>query len=178
MIPRPIVESIASHLFSEEDTNVFAVLDGASVPDLQDRLYELQPEYECLYTGELEPDMAEVAPYLVHLDGAEFTNWVLEKGWGNHWGIFSVTAVDLGALKRHLRTLLTVYDTTGKPMLFRFYDPRVWRVFLPTCTANELDTAFGPVDRYMVEDEEPAGLISFRRERGSLERRKVSLATE
>ena len=44
----------------------------------------------CLYRGELQPDMAEVAPYLVKLDrDAPFTDWVLDRGWGNHWGVFA-----------------------------------------------------------------------------------------
>src|SRR5260370_32610684 len=122
MAKESIAESVTGHLFSEEETGVFAVLDGASIPDLLERLYDLQPEYECLYSGELEPDMAEVAPYLVTLEErSDFTNWVIDKGWGKHWGIFAVTMADIRALKRHLRTLLTVYDTAGKPMLFRFY---------------------------------------------------------
>ena len=44
---------------------------------------------------------------------------------------------------------------------FRYYDPRVLRVYLPTCNARELQTVFGPVLRYLVEDEKPTGLWTF-----------------
>src|SRR4051794_8102089 len=140
----------------DEDATTFVVLDGASVPELLDQLYRLRPDYECLYRGELKPDMAEVAPYLVKLaPGAEFTEWVCENGWGNHWGIFVNTRASLRELHRHLRTLLIVHDSAGKPLYFRFYDPRVLRVFLPTCNAEELKQLFGPVDSFVMEAESP-----------------------
>ena len=44
------LEKHKSLLFGEDLT--FAVLDGAAIPDLLTKLYELEPEYECLYRGE------------------------------------------------------------------------------------------------------------------------------
>jgi len=46
-------------------------------------------------------------------------------------------------------------------MIFRWYDPRVLRVYLPTCTASELRTVFGPVERYLVDRADGDGLIEF-----------------
>lgn len=37
-------------------------------------------------------------------------------------------------------------------MLFRFYDPRVLRLYLPSCTTEELDRVFGSVERFILED--------------------------
>ncbi|MCK7510898.1 MAG: DUF4123 domain-containing protein [Desulfobacterales bacterium] len=72
--------------------HVYAVLDGASIKSLGPKLYNLRPEHVCLYRGRLEPDMAEVAPYLVRLEqDSAFAQWVLGDGWGKHWGIFAVT---------------------------------------------------------------------------------------
>src|SRR5262245_21298359 len=120
------IESISDHLFGEPDANVYAVLDGARVPGLLDKLYATAPDFCCLFRGELSPDLAEVAPYLVQLDPrAEFTRWVIDQGWGNHWGIFMTSDVDLRRMRSHLRTLLIVYDETGRPLRFRYYDPRV-----------------------------------------------------
>ncbi|MBO0797364.1 MAG: DUF4123 domain-containing protein, partial [Blastocatellia bacterium] len=99
------IDSIAEILFEGEEINVYAVLDGASIPELLDRLYEFQPEHVCLYRGELEPDIAEVAPYLVRLErDTEFSDWVIEKGWGNHWGIFALSYEDLRVMRNHFRT--------------------------------------------------------------------------
>ena len=142
---------------------VYAILDGASIPDLQMNLFNHKPSYICLYRGELEPDIAQVAPYLVFLDPeAKFTEWLFTKGWGNHWGIFVRSNYDMRVLRRHFRSFLTVYDENGKPLLFRYYDPRVLRVYLPTCNKTELDTVFGPVDSYLMEDEDSHNLVCFR----------------
>jgi hypothetical protein len=169
-------EAVASRLFEDEDLNVFGIFDGASIPDLRAHLYNSELEYECLYRGELEPDMAEVAPYLVRLDPASsFTNWVLEQGWGKHWGIFLLSHEALATLRRHFRRFLVVHDSDGKPLYFRFYDPRVLRVYLPTCKADELEALFGPVDRYLMEDQEPGGILTFHNNSGVLAQRKEEI---
>src|SRR6266705_2944410 len=87
---------LAEVLFGKGETPVFAVLDGASAPNLVKNLYEHEPEYCCLYRGELEPDMATVAPYLVRLEAeSKFTELVFTEGWGTHWGSFLVSSVTL-----------------------------------------------------------------------------------
>jgi hypothetical protein len=175
-----IVEAVSSFLFKEDGTNAFVILDGASVPDLLGKLHGPDsPEFECLYSGELKPDLAEVAPYLVRLEpGSEFTLWVLEQGWGNHWGIFALSAADLRELRRHFRRFLTVYDPSGKPLLFRYYDPRVLRTYLPTCNPEELSTLFGPVSCYLLEGEKPEEMLRFQLASGSLVRQEKQLAAK
>lgn len=154
-------KSVEAEIFVD-GANTFAVLDGASVPSLLEKLEQWQPEFVCLYRGELKPDLAEVAPYLVRLEsGTEIAEWILSKGWGNHWGIFAIAEADLQAMRQHLRRFLTVYDEDGKPLLFRFYDPRVMRVYLPTCNAEDLGAIFGPVASYVLEDESSNVLLRF-----------------
>lgn len=171
-----IVQSVSQHLFTEEGSSVFAVLDGASVADLLDTLDRLKPEYECLYRGELKPDLQEAAPYLARLEpNSEFAEWVIGQGWGKHWGIFALTRADLREMRRHFRTFLMVYDSAGKPLYFRYYDPRVLRVYLPTCNAQELATVFGPVSSYLLEGEQPNTLLRFRSASGSLVQQKIEL---
>jgi hypothetical protein len=121
--------------------------------------------------------MAEVAPYLVHLEASsEFTTWVLTQGWGEHWGIFAIASADLFEMRQHFRRFLTVYDANGKPLLFRYYDPRVLRVYLPTCNAEELATVFGPVLSFICEDESPNSALRFRSASGALQQVKLQLA--
>lgn len=131
----------------------FAVLDGASIPDLPLKLYEMQPHAVCLYRGELEPDMAEVAPYLVELyPDTVFTDWLLTEGTtGRHWGIFARSPFSLVELRKHFRKFLTVYDEAGSPLLFRYYDPRVLVKFLPTCDAESLEKLFDRVTDFVAE---------------------------
>lgn len=153
---------LRQQLFAIPDTTVYAVLDGASVPGLPQILERFEVESECLFRGEQNSEMALVAPYLVRLPpDAVFTEWLLREGWGKHWGIFILSKADLRELRMHLRTFLKVYGPDLKPLYFRYYDPRVLRVYLPTCNARELQTVFGPVLRYLVEDEKPTGLWTF-----------------
>src|SRR5215831_12216195 len=114
-------QSLNEYLFDglQKDEGVYAVLDGASIPDLLDNLYvENRPEFECLYRGELEPDMAEVAPYLVLLKrDSEFYGSFLAGGWGKHWGLFAIGPADFRIMHRQRRKCLTVNDPDGKPLL-------------------------------------------------------------
>jgi hypothetical protein len=156
--------NLLRQLFQNPALQAYAILDGASNPALLEQLNNDQPEFSCLYRGELEPDIAECAPYLVKLDaGAPFTHWI-SSGLGNHWGIFAVADCDLRTLRRHLRTLNMVYDPeTHKPLLFRYYDPRVLSVFLPTCDREQMTAFFGPVQAYFAETEGGGDLASFYR---------------
>ena len=42
-------------------------------------------------------------------------------------------------------------DPQGRTLLFRYYDPRVLRTYLPTCRADELEQIFGPIDALVAE---------------------------
>ena len=170
------VQRISSEMFDDPGVNAFAILDGASVPGLVQLLHRHDPTRECLYRGELQPDIAEVAPYVVQLEaGTEFTDLVLNQGWGKHWGIFALAAADLFTMRQHLRRFLTVHDSTGKPLLFRYYDPRVMSIYLPTCNPDEVKAMFGPVSRYFMESEAPDVALSFQHKDGSLVQKKVPL---
>ena len=155
-------QALRTSLFANPATFTYAVLDGAAVSTLLDHLYADQPEFECLYRGKLEPDMAEVAPYLVKLEpGHKFTEWLLDNCFGRHWGIFAVTKVEMPAMRKHFRTFLMVQGPDGKPVYFRYYDPRVLRLYLPTCNEDETAQVYGPVIEYWLEDETAEKLLRF-----------------
>jgi len=178
MNEKVVTQSLVKYLFSQPETNVYTVLDGASVPDLPQVLWKLKPEHVCLYRGKLEPDMAEVAPYLVKLEyDAPFTKLICEQGWGNHWGIFAITPaeVNIRDMRKHFRRFLMVYDPDGKLIYFRYYDPRVMRVYLPTCNAEEIKIVFGPINSYLLEDEDPSTLLRLSPDGEKIRAEKVSL---
>lgn len=154
-----IEQKLEQFLFSE-NILVYAILDGASVPELPMRLFEMRPPHVCLYRGDLDADLAEVAPYLVHLvPGTKFTNWILAEAWGKHWGIFVHSPFPLVELRKHFRKFLTVHNEEGNPMLFRYYDPRVLPKFLPTCQKDEVDLMFDKVQAYFAESDDAGELI-------------------
>ena len=146
----------------EHQVKVWAVLDGARDPRIFPALDLLDRDYCCLYAGKLHPRLARAAPYLVRLEkGDRFTDFLIREGWGRSWGTFLRTQRSYSELRKHLRTFLRVKDETGRKMIFRWYDPRVLRVYLPTCTAAELRTVFGPVERYIVERPDARGTLVY-----------------
>ena len=161
-------EQLEKLLFSER-INVFAVLDGASIPGLRDKFFEMRPPHHCLIRGDLEPDMQEVSPYVVGLiPGTPFVDWVLEECFGKHWGIFAQSRRSLKEMRFQFRRLLTVMNEAGDPMIFRFYAPRVLNRFLPTCNPEELETFFGSVENYLTEDMEKNLMVRYSRADGEL----------
>ena len=158
-------QDLARQLFANPAHQVYAVLDGASNPALLGRLQREQPEFICLYRGELAPDLAECAPYLVRLEqGTPFAQWIITNSLGKHWGIFVLSRADLRELRQHFRKFNMVYDPEGnRPLLFRYYDPRVLRIFLPSCDKKQQAEFFGPVDAYFAETEGGESHIRFDR---------------
>jgi hypothetical protein len=152
-----------------DDEHTYALLDGARDPAVQDWITSSQVPSRCLYIGDLDPALARVAPYLVRLPRtAPASRALLERAWGAAWGVFFRSTAPMEALHRHFRRLLRVQDQRGVRMLFRFYDPRVLRVYLPTCRAEELNQVFGPVEFFAVESEDGGGVLEFRNRRGAL----------
>lgn len=153
-------ESVRSKLWREgAEKHVYALLDGAQNETLLDVFFDHPDlEYECLLTGRLEPDMQEVAPYIVELhEDAPFTQWLLDNGWAQNWGVYVTSEGDLGDVWRHLRQHTRVRAPGGEELFFRYYDPRVLRAFLPTCDGAQLEEFFGVVDQFVSEMEDGSG---------------------
>lgn len=148
----------------------YAILDAAKDDKIFQKLINSDIEPLSLYIGDKAVELAAVAPYLVELKREDpLTQWVLNTGWGKSWGIFLQSSASLKELHRHFRQFLMVYDEEGTPLYFRFYDPRVLRVYLPTCNPGEINTFFGPVHSYVLEDEDASALLRFSGNEGKLE---------
>ncbi len=171
-------DALMKFLF-RSDAHTYAVMDGASVPDLPNKLHQLKPPNFCLYRGELPADLVYVAPYLVYLQPEHpFTDWVLTECWGKHWCIFAQSPTSITGMRKHFRLLLTVQDESGKPMLFRFYDPRVLSPYLITCNGDELGSLFGGVKYYFAEVERSKELLRFSFANGKLSQSRLDLGKE
>ncbi len=139
---------------------VYAVLDAARDEALLPFLFSRDAPHECLYEGPVPRALLAVAPYLVPLEReSPFTRELLERAWGRSWGLFLTTSAGASTVRRHLRHFLKVKDEQGKRLYFRFYDPRVMRVYLPTCNTYEFQVLFGPLDSWIMEGAEGATLL-------------------
>jgi hypothetical protein len=156
--------------------NVWMIVDGARTVDVFRFLLACHLEYSCLYSGPLTPDLEMAAPYLVQLDhGYRDTHRLIQQAWGNSWGVLLRSETSLKKLRRHLREFLVVRDTKGTRMVFRYYDPRVLRVYLPTCVTAELRTVFGPIECFWTEGENLEYMLNLCLRNGELEQQTLLL---
>ena len=158
--------------------DVWMIVDAARDTRIYPMLIASYMEYSCLYSGRLAPAVERVAPYLVQLEFENsYTRRLLENAWGNSWGIILKCDSSVQKLRRHLRQFLMVRDPRGQQVLFRYYDPRVLRVYLPTCLEDELQSMFGPIDCFWVEGTASENILELRLDGGKLVQRTLSLAT-
>jgi hypothetical protein len=141
--------------------DVWMIVDAARDRRIFGLLLEcFYSDHTCLLGGPLSPELEVAAPYLVRLEyGNAKTQKFLTQAAGKNWGVYLKTDWRLDDLKDHLRGLLVVRDTGGNELFFRYYDPRVLRLFLPTCTADELRTVFGGIERFWIEDDKPETML-------------------
>lgn len=142
--------------------SVWGILDCARDPKVYLALLDSKLEFRCLYSGKLPRALEQVAPHLVELSpGNRLTSLWLDEAWGQAWGIL-VKIDDPSNLRHHLRKFLKVQDEQGRSLIFRFYDPRVLRAYLPTCVAAELKQMFGPLQAFLAEGPDGASIDEYR----------------
>ena len=176
----PHLDKITRHLWrpvaGQAPMKVYALVDAARSEAMYPRIMGAQEESVCLHRGKMAEELAWVAPYLVRLQREEpFTQWLIDNGWGNSQCVFVRSWASFTQLKRHFQTFLKVYDEEGHSFFFRFYDPRVMRVYLPTCNADEIKIVFGKVESFVLEDQEPSFLLAFSQENDNLQTEKTTL---
>ena len=156
MIPVAMRAKVNEFLFSFSNSQLYAVIDGASVSGLLQAIDKNNPVHCCLLSGKLPPELARVAPYLIKLDKkSPLTDWLLD-GWGQHFGVFSIIdeSVSFEKVREHFRSIQIAKNYDQTTVLFRYYDPRVLGIYLPTCTHDEVKQVFGPVKLFVFEGEE------------------------
>lgn len=145
-------------------SQAYWLLDGARDPGIANLVMGSGLDYACLFSGPLHPRLEAAAPYLVRLEpDVPATGRLLLQGWGKAWGVFALAApdVELSQLRLHFKKFLRVKTEEGKELAFRFYDPRVLTVYLPTCTASEYTTFLGPLSCLLAETDHGNAMRSF-----------------
>ncbi|XXT18671.1 DUF4123 domain-containing protein [Sorangium sp. So ce429] len=172
----PLVRGVTGAL-REQGAPLFAIVDAARDERVLALLRESDAAYQSLYEGLQGQVMAEQAPYLVELGGGSLFDEVLvRRGWGMSWGVYVASREPFREVRRHLRKFLFVKDEAGRDLYFRFYDPRVLRVFLPTCSARQSGAFFEGVEAFLMEGDAPEALLRFTATGGRSEREIATLA--
>ncbi len=153
----------------------FLLFDAARAETNLNRALELNKLNRSLYKGSAEEDLAGIAPYLFtakpHTD---FANWYLTEGWNQSWGLLVNVTASFEDIYKHFRRFLMIKTENGEQLYFRFYDPRVLRIFLPTCDKDQLKEFFGPIKSFIMEDEDPAFVVQMWLENYILKSKRIS----
>lgn len=136
VLPKKTVpDALHQAMFGQEPTaaqleHTYAILDAAKVPNLLEMLEDSGLEYRCLFTGEAQDDLGQVAPWIVRLEeGSSFTRNLFTRGdapwclWDAEAGIYVRSIAALDEVWRHFRKFTRVQDNTGKWYLFRYWEP-------------------------------------------------------
>lgn len=158
-----LVDQILSeleHAPKDGRLHLYALLDAARENRVPTMLRNIPEHSDCLYEGQKARDLAPFAPYLVEMEGdSPFLKELAMQAVGGAYCVFLSSKLPYDEMRRHFRHFLMVQTEDGKEVYFRFYDPRVLRVFLPNCTPEELKTFMGPIQSFWVEAREP-GIVS------------------
>lgn len=161
-----------SGLRQEGGSAPFLLIDCAGIEGGAARLpHEALSDLECLFTGDLADELADVGPYLGRLKSlAPEVRVVAEEALANQVALLAIVEdpedgqppLSFAQLHRHLRKFNVVYDPEGKPLYFRYCDPRILVDVLKLLDSKQLDGFFGPISRLVLVDGRGQVLQLFR----------------
>lgn len=153
----------------------FLLFDAARAEINLNKALELNKLNRSLYKGSAEEDLAGIAPYLFTAKpNTDFANWYLTEGWNQSWGLLVNVTASFEDIYKHFRRFLMVKTEDDEQLYFRFYDPRVLRIFLPTCDKDQLKEFFGPIKSFVMEDEDPAFVLQMWLDNFTLKSRRTT----
>lgn len=142
------------------EKGLHAILDGARDRRIKALIDACDDESRSLFDGEKGDHLSDVAPYLVKLEpSSELLAFFVSQAWGDSWGVCLTSRRPLDEIRQRLRrSLMVVDEATTKRMFFRFYDPRVLRLFWPESNARQRSEVIGTeIERFLVEG--PSGEV-------------------
>ena len=141
---------------------LFALVDGAQDLDLAiTARASFNLETTSLFDDHLADSLAHLAPYLIKVGLHDPFLEVWDAHLGRHSGFLFTSPASFDDVYVHLVNNLHVRDEYGLRCLFRFYDPRVLRDYLPSCETEELEKFFGPIQNIYMENETYDGFTRY-----------------
>jgi hypothetical protein len=192
--PRIVTEPLARHahplsspptprqprlqdLLAKDFQPLYALLDASREPSVLKVILESKEEHQSLYQGPQGAQLAHFAPYLIRVpQKSALLDTLVSQAWSKSWGVFVTSDTPLKDLRTHFRHFLTVKLPDGQQVYFRYYDPRVLRLFLPTCLPDETTQFFGPVKHFLMEAEDPKLALHFTPSPKGTTKKEIQLA--
>jgi hypothetical protein len=152
---------------------LYAVVDAARDRELAGQARRRGYDLVSLFLGDQAGQLADLAPYFFQVPhGAAFLAGEWRAALGKSAGVLIDSPAGPAEVFAHLRYAFIVQDKGGQRYFFRYYDPRVLRDYLPSCTREELIEFFGPVRAWVCEDEVGDGYTAYVRDQGGLLRQE------
>jgi len=139
------------------DILVAAILDPIQWPTLQDELARNQADWLLVDTGWNSTTHADVLPYIVRLSPeCSVTRQIFEKA-GEEIGIFLRAKGNpealLSVLAKYYALVPNMQLPDGEATFLRYYDPHVFRAFMPIATEGQRALLYGiQVQDFWAED--------------------------
>lgn len=147
---------------ADDDYNLYGIVDSARNEEVFRYLITGNVIYKSLFEGTMDVQSFGVSGFLVECKKeSSLFQWMTTEVWGNSCCIFFTSKSSFDELFIHFQQFNRVYLEDDEVVLFRYYDPRVLRVYLPSCNHNEIDAFFGDVNNFFAESENPEKINMF-----------------
>lgn len=173
-------------------STLYAIIDLASEDEIYDYLLIYEPNYRCLYDGELKMQYELVAPHIVELqEASEFTQWYLAQTSSKNQGIFAQSSYDIDTLKEHFKHYAMIeidpndldasevageFNAQTTHALFAYYDPRVFTQWMPTLPKEERETFYSLLESIIVQNpKEEKEFLLYKEQNNALSMETVTI---
>ncbi|WP_213545645.1 DUF4123 domain-containing protein [Vannielia litorea] len=153
----------------------YALVDAARAPQIWP-LVQTEPEARSLFGGRIDPALAAAAPWIVPIrPGTPFKQAFQSVGWGDFWGIACYSPAPMREVRHSLRKCQQVVLPTGKAVLFRYYDPRVFVPMMRAAADEDIGPWFARITDFWAPDPDTGATIRFLRDgKGRLRHQAVT----
>ena len=152
---------------------IYMLIDNTLLSGPSEPVYRSLVDYEPMRDAglhDIEPAIA--GPVSQGVDAEKVVSDLLAR---NCMVLFS-SSRRLHDLKRHFMKFIKVRIENDQIVYFRFYDPRVLRAFLPSCSPEQAEEFYGPVRAFFLEGEGREELLAFSRSTRELRMERICLA--
>lgn len=139
----------------EQPLRAYILLDASQSADITICLEGFNANARCLFDGQAQDDLGDVAPWLVELTRySDVWDWFCKDGFGKNWGIFIHSRLTLAKLKVQMKKFIKIEDEDGELYFFKFYRPQHLNTYLPVFDAKQLESFMRGVTAIYAEEEE------------------------
>jgi hypothetical protein len=166
-LPVPVYDFLLRQA-EQEECNLYGIVDSARNEDVFRYLITGGTRYKSLFEGTMDEQSYGVSGFLVECKKeSPLFKWMTTEAWGDSCCIFFTSKASFDDLFRHFQKFNRVYLEGDEVVLFRYYDPRVLKTYLPTCTKAEIDLFFGQIENFYTENKNPEIMSVFKKNKSN-----------